>query len=151
MKQLVACCLALVAISVFSSSAAAEINAKAYERVLQQLSKAVESSEALSNQVAAYDVVFQRDPLQPLIDSQGQVVAPVGLRSGLAVQGIIWSPERPLAVVDGELLGVGQVAGPYIIQEIRGDGILVKRGTQLIFIPLDRGLEPPSATPRSSQ
>jgi hypothetical protein len=135
------------------SSVSAGAGVEAYERTAQHLEQAVASSQAMSKQMAEYDVVFRRDPMRPLVDSQGRLVSSAGLHGGLSIQGIIWSPDRPLAVIDGELFAAGQVVGPYAIQQIFGDGIIVRKqdGEQL-FIPLDQGLEtPPAETVAPSQ
>ena len=115
------------------------------KRTAEELAQAVQASRALSQDVAPYDAIFRRDPMQPLVDREGQWVSSSGLSSGLSVQGIIWSDQRPLAVVDDELYAPGAVVGPYTIVEIQEQAIVVEReGTRLV-IPLDRGLEPPQA------
>ena len=118
-----------------------------YEQTAQRLSKALARSRALAGQRAEYDVVFRRDPMQPIIDAEGRLVSTVGLHGGLSVQGVIWSEKHPLAVVDDELLAVGDVVGPYTILEIRADGVIVQRHEQRLRIPLDRGFEPADAGP----
>jgi hypothetical protein len=59
----------------------------------------------------------------------------------LSVQGIIWSDERPLAVIDDELFAQGDAIGPYTILQIRHEGVIVQRDADYLFVPLDRGLE----------
>ena len=117
---------------------------RASTRTAEELAQAVQASRTLSQRVAPYDAVFRRDPLQPLVDGQGQWVSSSGLSSGLLVQGIIWSDQRPFAVVDDELYAPGAVVGPYTIVEIHEQGIVVERDSTRLMIPLDRGLEPPS-------
>src|SRR5262249_38515076 len=86
---------------------------------------------------SAYDVVLQRDPLQPLINDAGQVINAQGLRGGIAVQGIVWAQERPLALIDDELVGAGDHIGPFEVVKIEADQLLLRRGEQTIRIPLD--------------
>jgi hypothetical protein len=95
----------------------------------------------MAQDMAGYDAVFRRDPMRPLIDAQGQLVTTTGLHGGLSVQGIIWSDERPLAVIEDELCAQGDVVGPYKILQIRADGVIAQREDQFLFIPLDRGVE----------
>ena len=119
--------------------------ALAQERALKPLTQAVGQAKRLTAAFAPYDVVFRRDPLQPLVDAQGELISSTGLHGGYLVQGIIWSNERPLAVIDDELVAEGQTAGPYTILHIAPDGVIVQRAADQLFIPLDRGLDAPSA------
>ena len=112
-------------------------------KVLEELGRSLAVSDTFSGQVNSYDVVFRRDPMQPLLNKDGDLIASSGMRGGLSVQGIIWSDEHPLVVVDNELFGVGAEVGPYLIAQIQQSGIIVIRGNHELFIPLDRGVEPP--------
>ena len=116
---------------------------RGYERIAQQLSQALETSNALARETAPYDAFFRRDPMRALVDAQGQLVTSTGLRSGYVVQGIIWSEDRPLAVLDDELLREGDMIGPYFILQIQSVGLVVQRGTDVFFVPLDRGVDRP--------
>ena len=110
------------------------------QRLVRRLSEALETHQMLARQATKYNVVFQRDPLQPMVDDQGEVATLVGLSGGLSVQGIIWSNERPLVVVDDELFEEGDRIGPYEILKIRHDDVVVRRGDdETITIPIDRG------------
>lgn len=119
----------------------APVNAKgstaSYEQTAEELAQAVESAQALEAQVGGYDAVFSRDPLKALIDAQGRVVSTAGFSGGLTVQGIMWSQERPLAVVDDELYATGDSVGPYTIVEIQQEGVVVARDGETVFVPLD--------------
>ena len=112
---------------------------------MRPLREAVQQTMRLLQQFPSYDVVFRRDPMQPLINAQGDLTHSAGLSSGYAVQGIIWSDEHPLAVIDDELVSAGAVVGPYTILEIHQDGVVVQRDGEKLTIPLDRGLKPPAA------
>ena len=116
-----------------------------YEQTADELAQAVHTAQALEEQAGGYDAVFSRDPLKALIDAQGRVVSATGFSGELAVQGIMWSQERPLAVVDDELYATGDSVGPYTIVEIRQEGVVVARDGATLFVPLDRGvgLPPP--------
>ena len=110
-------------------------------RVLKPLTQAIEQAKRLLGAFVPYDVVFRRDPMRALVDAQGELVTSTGLHGGLSVDGIIWSTERPLAVIDDELVGPGQTVGPYTVLQIQADGVVVQRQSQTLFVPLDRGLE----------
>jgi hypothetical protein len=112
-----------------------------YEKLNEQLGQALETCRKHAAQLIGYDVVFRRDPMRPLVDEEGRLVTSAGLHGGLSVQGIIWSDERPLVVIDDELFAQGADLGPYKILLIRPDGLVAQRGQDFVFIPLDRGLE----------
>ena len=117
--------------------------AAAQERGLKPLANAVDHAKRLLEEFAPYDVVFRRDPMRALVDEQGELVTSTGLHGGLSVDGIIWSTEHPLAVIDDELVAPGQTVGPYTVLQIQADGVVVQRPgqTHALFVPLDRGLE----------
>jgi len=131
---LAACCVALVA---FASPASAAPDK--YSRTAEELSQAIATYQKLNAQQEKYEVAFRRDPLRPLVDAQGNLLSSAGLHDGLWVQGIIWSPERPLAVIEGELFGPGDTLDQYTILEVRQDGVLVQGGNgETEFIPMER-------------
>jgi len=121
------------------------INAQAaqndYGRLTEQLSQAIETCRQLATPGPGYDVVFRRDPMRALVDAQGRLVTSAGLHGGFSVEGVIWSPDHPLAVIDDELFAKGDTVGPYTILQIRQDGVVVQRGNDVLLIPLDRGVE----------
>ena len=120
-----------------------------YERMAAELSQTLESAKTVAQSAdAGYDAVFRRDPMRPLIDGKGNLVTSTGFQGGLSVQGIIWSDERPLAVIDDELFAQGDTVGPYTVERIQFDGVTVRRGEETTFIPLDRGVSLP--TPATS-
>ena len=131
-------CVILIAIFLLGPPAvSAKGSTERYEQTADQLAQAVESAQALEEQGGGYDAVFRRDPLKPLINDAGEVVSPLGFTNGLLVQGIIWSDERPLAVVDDELYAAGDAVGPYTIVEIQQEGVMVARDGETSFVPLD--------------
>jgi hypothetical protein len=145
--------LALAVGAAGGSAAEAGVSPRDYQRLIEQLSEAHQSDQQLDQQMTAYDVVFRRDPMRPIIDAGGGIVVPAGLHDGLSVQGIIWSDQRPLTVIEGDIYAAGERVGPYKLIDITPHGVVVERGPDLIFIPLDRGLSvarpapPPTAAP----
>lgn len=136
----VACLLMLAAV-------AQAAQAHPYERMAEELSQATRGYRALVQEMRPYDSYFHRDPLQPLVDAQGHVVTAVGMHDGLAIQGIIWSDQKPLAIIEDELVAPGAQVGPYTVLQVRADGIVVQYGEDYLLIPLDHGLETPHARP----
>ena len=122
-----------------------------YERTARQLSEAIDTATHLAQDEQPYDVVFCRDPMQPLVNDQGDIVFSSGLHGGLSAQGIVWSESRPLVIVDDEVLAKGSAVGPYTIVDIQPDGVIVERDGQRMFVPLDRGLAPPQAKALDAQ
>ena len=148
LAQPVTCHLLLVAMLISSPLLFAEQG-----NVLDELERSVATCSKMSERMNGYDVVFRRDPMRPLLNKEGDLVSSSGMSGGLSVQGIIWSDEHPLAVVDNELFGVGAVVGPYTITQIQQAGVVATRNGRDMFIPLDRGIEPlasPSIEPPSS-
>ena len=119
-------------------------DAAASERTVEQLAQAVTTSQGLIESIAPYDAVFRRNPMQPLVDGQGQWISGSGFSNGLSVQGIIWSDQQPFAIVDDTLYAPGAHVGPYTIVEIKEQGIVVERTGVRLFVPMDRGLEQPT-------
>ena len=122
--------------------------AGAQEQTASDLAQAIESTKVAASTGPGYDAVFRRDPMRPLVDGEGNLLTSVGFQDGLSVQGIIWSDERPLVVVDDELLAEGGTVGPYTIMDIQPDGVTVQQGDHTLFVPLDRGLPLPDITPQ---
>lgn len=112
------------------------------ERTTRQLEHALRSHRQLAQENKAHDGVFRRDPMQPLVDAQGKQVGGGGSmavgREGMWIQGIIWSPGRPLVVVNDQLFGQGDSVGPYKILTIHPDRVVAQRGDQSETISLDR-------------
>ena len=114
-----------------------------YARTARQLEDAVAALREARRPSVAYDAFFRRDPMRAIIDERGELVSASALHGGLSVQGVIWSEQRPLAVVDDELVAVGDVLGPYTVLDIQSGGLMVQRDAQELFIPLDRSLLSP--------
>ena len=138
----------LLSVYFFISTVALATAAPNYERSVDQLSQAITTYKDLTQHPEKYDVAFRRDPMKPLVDAQGNILATSGMKDGLSVQGVIWSEEHPLVVIDGDLYAEGDTIDQYTIAEIRKDGVAVQNGTATQFIPIDRGIEStPSDTP----
>lgn len=133
-------CVVLIAVAM-SFMHAVQANPRAYERLANDLAQSLEQSEEFHGQLTGYQAVFRRDPMRPLINQHGDLVSSTGLQQGLLVQGIIWSEENPLAVIDDELFKEGDAVGPYTIVEIQTEGLIAQHGGEPMFIPLERGAE----------
>ena len=128
-------------LAVSLSASLAQASSQRPARTTDQLTEAITRFEQLDATAIPYDVVFRRDPLRALVDANGQRISSSGFSGGLLVEGIIWSQDHPLAVIDDELVAAGQTVGPYTVREIHRDGVVVQRGEETHLIPLDRGLQ----------
>ena len=111
-----------------------EVMAKAFSRSTQVFQKLIESGPG-------YNVVSHRDPMEPLIDGQGNIVAttvttPVSSHEDLVVKGIVYSDKFKAALIDDKLYFPGDIVGPYRILQIKPDGFLAQDGGKTIFVPL---------------
>ena len=111
-----------------------------YERITEQLSQTVAAVKELGTRKEKYDVMFRRDPMRALVDSQGNLLTSAGLHEGLAVQGVIWNESRPLVVIEDELYAKGDTIGDYVIRDIRQDSVMIQHGDSVERIPVDRPL-----------
>lgn len=111
-----------------------------YNETIDKLTRSIAAARALSDQMIAFDAIFRRDPMNPLVDSKGAIVSASGMQDGYGVQGIIWSDVHPIVIVDDELFDEGDTVGPFTIRKIQKDGITVDRGSGSFFIPIDRAV-----------
>lgn len=119
-------------------SAELDITANALQKTIGQFSTLAETQ-------SSYDVVLRRDPLRPLVDTQGNVIFAAGLHEGLIVQGIIYSEEFKAALVDDRFYQAGEKIGPFEVLEIQQEGFLAHGPEGEVFVPLypDIAEEPP--------
>lgn len=97
-----------------------------YRTLASALENSIERVRQMPSQKSGYDVVFRRDPAQPLVASNGRLIYPAGLHSGLMVQGIIQSGGEREVLVNDLFYQEGQQAGPYRIVEIQTDGVKIE-------------------------
>ena len=74
-----------------------------------------------------YDSHGRRDPFEPLVTPTGELHTPRsgGAIGALHVDGVLWDPVTPLAIVNGEVRRVGEEVEGYRIAEIRTNAIVV--------------------------
>ncbi len=78
-------------------------------------------------------LTWDRDPFVPPSPPARRPAA-----GGVVVSGILWSPEHPLAVVNGVVVGVGKTVGGHYIRKITQDRVVVSDGettTELTVTP----------------
>ncbi|MBI4167811.1 MAG: hypothetical protein HY515_02540 [Candidatus Aenigmarchaeota archaeon] len=120
---------------VFSQAFAGEPTEQ--EAMAKALSHSIETFRKLSEPGSGYNVVLHRDPMEPLIDGQGNVVSSIGLHEGLVVQGIIYSEGFKSVLVDDQFYFQGDTVGSYHIVEVKPDGFVARQDDgKTIFVPL---------------
>jgi len=79
-----------------------------------------------------------RDPFSPLVSKSGVLLIPreVDL-GGLAVKGIIYFKESPVAIINDEIVGIGENIGEYLVLEIEEKRVILKKGDQEFILKLD--------------
>jgi hypothetical protein len=106
------------------------------ERLSEALSGAIAEYKSLERGVESYDFPLRRDPMKTLIDHEGNVVAPAGVRAGLVVQGVVRSGNFKKILVDNVFYSEGDAFGPYEVLEIKDTGFWAKEGGEKVFVPL---------------
>ena len=109
---------------------------KRSDTIAAELSRSIafyHESSSLSNDRA--DMVG-RDPLQPLMDAQGNVLNPTYVNSELMVQGIVNSGKSQVALINNKLYSQGDTIGHNRILEIHADGIMIQDEKGTTFVPL---------------
>jgi len=79
-----------------------------------------------------------RDPFSPLVSKSGVLLIPreVDL-GGLAVKGIIYFKESPVAIINDEIVGIGENIGEYLVLEIEEKRVILKKGDQEFILKLE--------------
>lgn len=81
---------------------------------------------------------YSRDPLDPLVSSNGQILIPKeGAISDFLLQGVIFSEEGSRAVINNEILRVGDIIKDYHIFSIGEKKVILKKGGKEFILKLD--------------
>ena len=139
MKKIFRSLLLGIALVGFSRTVCAEIALKEYERVGNELGRAMQLYRNLARANIVLDKVLpRRDPLRALIDSEGNPMSPAGLYDGPVLQGIVRSNGFTRALIEDQFYSEGDAFGPYQVQKIRDDGVELEQGGSVLFVPLYR-------------
>jgi hypothetical protein len=60
----------------------------------------------------------------------------MGELSGLSVSGILWDPTKPIAIINGAMVHVGEEIEGYQVLAINQDRVSVTDGTQTFQLPV---------------
>ena len=86
---------------------------------------------AVEEQAFHYDAHGRRDPFEPLVSPTGEMRMPraaKGAASTLRLEGVLWDPVKPLAIVNGEIHRVGDDVQGCRLVEIRKNAVVVDTG-----------------------
>ena len=84
------------------------------------------AAERATQREAAQALAWSRDPFLP-----GGAAADLG---ELTCSGILWDPQRPLALINGLTVGVGEEVAGYRVLEITRDAVTVSDGSQTVTL-----------------
>ena len=109
-----------------------------YESTAQEFSQAVEKFRSVANPAPHEPAgAFGRDPMQPLLDAQDNIVSSeTHTEEELIVQGIVESGGSRTALINGKLCTQGASINGSQILEIRSDGVVIQKADKTVFIPL---------------
>ena len=55
----------------------------------------------------------------------------------LSLGGIAWSPSRPVALINGRVIGIGEIAEGFTLQEVQRGYVYLKRLDQVVILTLE--------------
>lgn len=79
-----------------------------------------------------------RDPFSPLVSKSGVLLIPREIDlGGLAIKGIVYFKESPVAIINDELVEKGESIGDYLVLEIEEKRVILKKGDQEFILKLE--------------
>lgn len=79
-----------------------------------------------------------RDPFSPLISKSGVLLIPREIDlGGLAIKGIIYSQDSPVAIINDEVVKRGENIGDYLVLEIEEKRVILKKDDQEFILKLE--------------
>jgi len=89
------------------------------------------SYNALEEQ--ANSIELKRDPF-----TAAPIVSEKALKTGVDLTGILWDKDKPLAIIDGEIVKKGARVGNKTVEDIKKDGVILSDGQILTELKLER-------------
>jgi len=116
--------------------------AQAQAAKVEQVEKDLEEEKTF-----VYKSAGLRNPMAPLLRkpgagtgaaTQGTRRPTVAVRRTHKIEGIMWSPTKPLAIIDGNVMGVGEsLKDGSKVTEIGKRHVVLKRGTSTVRLVLE--------------
>ncbi|MFH0754889.1 MAG: hypothetical protein V2A70_10020 [Candidatus Omnitrophota bacterium] len=87
-----------------------------------------------------YDVHGARDPFLPLVTSAGTIITYDTnlLVAEMALEGIVEGSGSRVAIINGNLMEVGQMIGLYKVVQIESDGVILLKDGQTSVLQLKK-------------
>jgi len=80
----------------------------------------------------------ERDPFSPLINKTGLILIPKEIDvGGLLLEGVIYSEESPVAIINQEVLKCGEEIGGYRVLEINEKEVVLKKDKDEFILKLE--------------
>jgi len=86
---------------------------------------------SLLKQAESFDL--KRDPF-----TAAPIISEKSIKSGVVLTGILWDKDKPMAIIDGNIVKVGQRVGNQTVMEIKRDRVILTDGEVLAEIKLQR-------------
>ena len=103
---------------------------------------AQDTQDEQSQKPFVYDDNGRRDPLWPLVNSNGAILNYESefLITDLALEGIMVGTDgENLAIINGRVLKTNDSIGQFAVERIAGDSIILKKGKQKFELKLKKG------------
>lgn len=110
--------------------------------VLMVFGTAVAQEEQQSEKPFVYDDNGRRDPLWPLVNSNGAILNYESefLITDLTLEGIMAGTDgENMAIINGRVLKANDAIGQFIVGRIAEDSIILKKGKQKFELKLKKG------------
>ncbi|MFA6358223.1 MAG: hypothetical protein WCY09_06125 [Candidatus Omnitrophota bacterium] len=132
--------LVAVMIFVFSSAIKKSHTRNAKPKVVELTGLPV-SPESAVNSKDLYNLLLEQANLMELKRdpfTAAPIVIKKNMQSGVALTGILWDKNKPLAIIDGEVVKIGQRVGDKTLIEIKRDRVILSDGETLSEVVLER-------------
>lgn len=100
-------------------------------KIMKKLKISKQSPESLTPEDLSSKSKKQRDPFVPLAGgAEGSKL------TWFTLEGIIWKEEKPLAIINDQIITKGDFIQGAKIVDIKKDGVIILYGGEEIFLPL---------------
>lgn len=85
-----------------------------------------------------FNPLIDRDPLSPLVNERGEIIIKEKIKSveidNVILQGIIYSQEESIAIINNEMFQEGDSIGDYKIKKITSNGVFLDKNGEEYFL-----------------
>jgi hypothetical protein len=95
-----------------------------------------ESGKSETLEKFVYDSHGKKDPFNaPAVKPSGNIGADI--LSKINLQGVLWDEKKPMAIINGDVVGVGDDVGGIKVVDIKRDKIVVDKDGEVAVISLN--------------